>query len=475
MKRYLIVFFFLQLLVSQMMVYSDSVRDSFITDSGDKKKILQINLRNNINSSTWILIQKGFQKAVTDKYDCVLINMNTYGGEVVYADSIRSTILNATFPVFVFVDFNAASAGALISIACDSIYMKTGSTIGASTVVDQQGAAAPDKYQSYMRGIIRATAESQGKKTAVKDGDTTEIWRRDPAIAEAMVDPDIYIKGIIDSGKVLTFTAYEALKNGYCEAIADNIDEVIHDKVGYDDYELVIFKLKGIDKLKGSLMGTALRAILIMLIVAGIWFELQAPGIGFPTLAALAAAILYFAPLYIDGLAQNWEIIVFVVGLVLLAFEIFVIPGFGVAGITGSLCVISGLTFALIDNSTFKFSFNGLNSISEPLLLVTVSITVALTISILITNKIGKGNGVFQKMALVSSQDKEKGFIGVPTENIEMVGKTGIASTILRPSGKITIGGKTYDAVSEIGYIETGEKIKVIRYESGQLYVIKES
>jgi len=439
----------------------------------NQSKVLQVDLRDNINSYTWIMVQKSFKKAVDEKFDLVLINMNTYGGEVLYADSIRTTILNSPIPVYAYINLNAASAGALISIACDSIFMRAGATIGASTVVDQTGAAAPDKFQSYMRGIIRSTAESHGKKKIIKDGDTLEVWRRDPKIAEAMVDPDIYIKGIIDTGKVLTFTSNEALKYGYCEAIAGSIPEVISKHIGKTDYDLVVFKMSGIDKIRGRLMSTAFRAILIMLIVAGIWFELQAPGIGLPTFAAVGAAILYFAPLYIEGLAQNWEIVIFVIGLILMAVELFIIPGFGIAGIAGSLFIIAGLTLALIDNSNFTFSLEGLDSLAEPLLLVSLSITVSVLISIWITSKIGYGSGFFRRVALTTSQNVEEGYVGVPQEFSEMIGKTGTAVTILRPSGRIKIENKTYDAVSEIGYIEPGDSIKVNRYESGQLYVTK--
>ena len=436
-------------------------------------KVLQINLRKEVNSVSWMEIKKGLEEAEQQKYNAVLINMNTYGGEVLYADSIRTSILNASMPVYVFINNNAASAGALISIACDKIFMRMSGTIGASTVVDQTGAAAPDKYQSYMRGIIRATAESQGKDTIINGKDTSTVWHRDPKIAEAMVDPDIYIKGIIDTGKVLTFTANEALLHGYCDGIAETADQVLTKYIGYSDYDLKVFKMKGWDFMKGQLMSTALRGILIMVIIAGIWFELQAPGIGFPTLAAVVGAVFYFAPLYMDGLAQNWEIIVFVLGMILLFMEIFVIPGFGVAGVLGILFILCGLTFALIDNATFDFSLQGLDSIGEPLLLVSVSIVISVLICLWITSKIGRGSGVFRKMALTSVQNNEEGFIGVPMEIKEMVGKTGVADTVLRLSGKVRIDDKMYDAISEYGYIEKGEKIKVTRYESGQVYVTK--
>lgn len=436
-------------------------------------RILQVNLRDEVNSVTWMEMHKGLQKAVAEKYQAVLINMNTYGGEVLYADSIRTAILNAPMPVYVFINNNAASAGALISVACDKIFMRTYATIGASTVVDQTGAAAPDKYQSYMRGIIRATAEAQGRDTLIANGDTSIKWHRNPKIAEAMVDPDIYIAGIVDTGKVLTFTANEALANGYCDAIVESVGELIGQKLGIQDYDLVVFRLGSWDRLKGELMSNAFRAILIMLIIGGIWFELQAPGIGLPSLVSLVAAIFFFAPLYMDGLAQYWEIILFVVGFVLLFLEVFVIPGFGIAGIAGILAMLFGLTAALIDNATFVFSFAGFNSVAGPLLLVSLSITAAILISLWITTRIGSKNSFFQRVALTSVQNKSEGYVGIPTEITELAGKAGTADTMLRPSGKVRIDDRMYDAMSEFGYIEKGESIRVTRSESGQVYVVK--
>lgn len=438
-----------------------------------RKRILQVNLRNEVNSVTWMEIRKGLEKAVFSKYDAVLINMNTYGGEVLYADSIRTAILDAPMPVYVFINNNAASAGALISIACDKIFMRTSATIGASTVVDATGAAAPDKYQSYMRGIIRATAEAQGRDTLIANGDTSISWHRNPKIAEAMVDPDIYIAGIIDTGKVLTFTANEALANGYCDGITESASELITKYLGIKDYDLEVFRLGSWDRLKGELMSNAFRAILIMLIIGGIWFELQAPGIGLPSLVSLIAAIFFFAPLYMDGLAQYWEIIVFVIGFVLLFVEVFVIPGFGIAGIAGILAMLFGLTAALIDNATFEFSFAGFNSVAGPLLLVSLSITTAVLLSLWITSKIGSKNGLLQRIALTSVQNTADGYVGVPVEITVLTDKIGIADTMLRPSGKVRIDGRMYDAMSEFGYIDKGVAVRVTRSESGQVYVVK--
>src|SRR5690606_8512896 len=188
-----------------------------------------------ITKATWRQTVQAFEAADSLKADVFLIHMNTYGGTVLDADSIRTKILQSPIPVYVFIDNNAASAGALISIACDSIYMRPGGSIGAATVVNQTGSALPDKYQSYMRSTMRATAEAHGKDTIITANDTIFKWRRDPRIAEAMVDPRVFIEGIIDTGKVLTFTPTEAIENGYCEGTAENIQEVLQ-KVGIEDY-----------------------------------------------------------------------------------------------------------------------------------------------------------------------------------------------------------------------------------------------
>ena len=142
-------------------------------------------------------------------------------------------------------------------------------------------------------------------------------------IAEAMVDESIYIAGIIDTGKILTFTTNEAMKHGFCDGKAESISEVI-DKLGYKEYQLVSYEPSFYSGLKGFLTNPILHGILILVIIGGLYFELQSPGIGFPLLASAIAAVLYFAPLYIDGLAANWEIIIFIIGIILIASYNFV-------------------------------------------------------------------------------------------------------------------------------------------------------
>lgn len=460
MKRY----FLYSLIIGLFLMMNQSVKADNL--------IFKIDIKKEIGSTTWLYIQEGFREANEKNASAILIHMNTYGGEVVYADSIRTKILNSTIPVYVFVDNNAASAGALISIACDKIFIRPGGSIGAATVVNQTGEQMPDKYQSYMRATMRATAEAQGKDTLIQDGDTIIKWKRDPLIAEAMVDDRTVIPGIIDSGKTLTFTALEAVKYGYAEGIANNVDEVITKFLMIKDYTLETFRPTTFDNLKGFLMSTFVQGILIMLIIGGIYFELQTPGIGFPLGVAITAAVLYFAPLYMDGLAANWEILIFIIGLALLAIEIFVIPGFGLAGISGIILIFSGLVLSLLDNIDFDFTGVNTSKIARAMFTVTVGIGAGFGLMIYLSSKIG-AKGLFRNVALKTSMENASGYIGVPMEQKELIGKSGTAHTDLRPSGRVEVDGQIYDAVSDEGFIEKNSSVRIVKYETGQIYVVR--
>lgn len=463
MRKFYIIFIFITIANCSSVLLAKSI---------EQKLVFSIDLRKEIGSTTWVYTQKGFTQADSLNADIILIHLNTYGGEVIYADSIRTKILNSNIPVYVFVDNNAASAGALIAIACDKIFMRPGSSIGAATVVNQNAERLPDKYQSYMRATMRATAEAHGKDTIVNGKDTTYQWKRNPLIAEAMVDDRTIIPNIIDSGKTLTLTALEAVKYGYCDGLAKSVEEIIEKHLNLNSYQLVTYKPSAWDNIKGFLMNGVFQSILIMLIIGGIYFELQAPGIGFPLAVSITAAVLYFAPLYMDGLAANWEILIFIIGLVLLGLELFVIPGFGIAGISGIVLIMSGLVLSLINNVDFDFKAVKAGETSSALLTVTAGMMLSFGLILYISSKIGS-KGLFKKMALDTSLEKKDGYVGVSMIGEGLVGKTGVAATVLRPSGKVRIDETIYDAISEQDFIEKGTEVKVMRYETGQIYVVR--
>ena len=438
------------------------------TDSTARVVVFEMN--EEVSPSLWVKTQKAFELANRDSADMMLLHINTYGGTVVDADSIRTRILNSTIPVVAFIDNNAASAGALIAIACDKIYMRKSASIGAATVVNQSGEAMPDKYQSYMRGIMRATAEAHGCDTLISGADTTYKWRRNPQIAEAMVDQDISIDGLIEAGKVLTFTASEAVEHGFCDGLAESIPEVL-ELEGHPNAVITEYRPTGLDKALGWLINPALQGLLIMAIIGGIYFEMQSPGIGFPSVIAVGAAILYFAPLYIEGLAAHWEIALFVLGIILIIIELFAFPGFGVCGISGIILAVAGLTMAMIGNFDGDVPTIRPDDVLKSLLLVILSSSVSIGLCLWISSKFYTATIFGNRLSLTATQQTDEGFIAVDSELKQYIGQKGTAETVLRPSGKIVIDEHVIDAKSVYGFIEKGTEVEIVGCEAGQLYV----
>lgn len=434
--------------------------------NGNPVKFYKIDLKQEINASAFKRIKTGLEDALKQQADYCIIDINTYGGAVDAADSIRGAILRFPIPVIAFINIQAVSAGALISIACDSIYMRSGGSFGAATVVNQTGEVMPDKYQSFMRAMMRSTAESHGKKWVIVNGEQTEVWQRDPQMAQAMVSKD----------SVLSFTPLEAIENGYCEGMAENIDEVIKRVIPVDiegsEYIVVEQHISFLEKIIYFLMSPYLQGLLLMLIIGGIYFELQSPGIGLPLAAAITGAVLYFAPLYLEGLAQNWELLMFIVGVGLLFAEILIIPGFGVAGVSGIIMVTVSLAFAMIDNDVV---FNGgdynLKPLIKPFAVVLISTTVAFLGSVYLASKL-YGSRAFSHIVLHTSLTDNKGFVGVEKDSLQnLIGCEAIVATDLKPQGSVEINGKRYQAQLLYGYAPKGEKVTVVKVEGGRLFV----
>lgn len=423
------------------------------SDETAKQSIVyQIDIKEEISPGIARQVSKALSEAKAQQADLVMVRMNTYGGLLDAADSIRTLFLNSKIPVIVFIDNNAASAGALISIACEKIYMRKGASIGAATVVTEKAEALPDKYQSYMRSMMRSTAEARG---------------RDPRIAEAMVDPRIAIEGVNDSGKVLTLTSTEALKLNYCNGIAESEQEALA-LAGITNYKTILYTPTLVDRMIGWLMHPAISGVLILLMLGGLYFELQQPGIGFPLIIAVLAAIMYFAPLYLDGLAANWEILVSVIGILLIAAEIFVIPGFGVAGISGLVLLLFGLTSSLLRNDGLDFS--GVSSIAFSTSIATVLLGMAgALVLFLFSSKLLASSPMFKKMVLATELSSGTGYSSAI--NLPQIGTRGKTSSLLRPSGKVIINNHIYTASCESGFVEVDVEVEVVNILGGNLIV----
>lgn len=421
-------------------------------------KVYHFEIHQEIGPGASRITERAIKAAEDMNADFILLDLDTYGGLVSDADMIRTALLNTEITTIAYVRNNAASAGALISIACDSIYMKTGSTIGAASVVNQEGQVMPEKYQSYMRNKMRATAEATN---------------RNPDIAEGMVDQKVVIEGITDSTSIITFSVDEAIKNGFCNGKAHSIEEVIA-QIGLEDYEITKHKISKVEKIIQLLINPAFSGILLLVIIGGLYFELQTPGVGFPIMASFIAALLYFAPLYLEGLAANWEIALFIVGILLLGVEVFVLPGSGVAGVLGIAAIITSLSLAMVRNiDGFDFTYVPSGELTQAFLIVSVVIIGGTLLFILGSNEITKKR-MFGKLTLRTELTKETGSVIMSSITDQaFLGVKAVAATDLRPAGKVIIDGDYHDAQSDGGYIEKGEEVIVKKVSGAYLVVNK--
>ena len=426
--------------------------------------VYRINIDDDINPSVTRLVRRGIEEANNRDADYLFIELETYGGLVIDADDIRTDLLNCPIPVLIYIQNNAASAGALISLACDSIYMNPSATIGAAAVVDQIGQVQPEKYQSYMRGKMRATAEANG---------------RNPAIAEGMVDPSIVIPGISDSSKIITLTAQEAVNEdiNFCEGIAPSADSALR-LAGLGEYVVQSHIPTATDNVIGFFVRPIVSSLLLALIVIGIVLEFKTPGVGLFIIISLVAAILYFLPLYYEGLAANWEIALFLLGLVLLAIEVFVIPGFGVFGILGFTLIACGLGLAMVQNvdkESYEFTLRtSPSTIIRPFLLVASMVILGFLSALFLLGKGMQSSYLSKRLTVESVQSKDEGYVvGRAHELNKLKDREGQTISMLRPMGKVEIDGKSYHARCEQGYLDSGTPIRVNAINGTTLLVSK--
>jgi len=442
MSRYTLLFFLLLLSV---------------TGWSQKARVFLMEIHAEIDPRTERYVKLALNEATAQKADYIVLDLDTYGGALDNADTIRKRLLEYPKPIFMFIDKNAASAGALISIACDSIYMAPGASIGAATVVNGTGQAAPDKYQSYMRSMMRATAEAN---------------KRNPKIAEAMVDEklplDSTLSAVRREGQVITMTTSEAIRFGFCEAQVNSIQEILQ-RNGIKDHTLIRYELPATEKVISFFLNPFISGILILIIIGGLYFELQTPGVGFPILAAAVALILYLVPYYLHGLAANWEILLFLVGVGLLAAEIFVIPGFGIAGISGLVLTFGSLILLMVNNDAFDFSPVDTSKLFNASVAVLFGFFGALFLLILGGNQLLQSRA-FRRLTLQSEQRSEQGYTSTFLTE-PLIGLQGTSYTVLRPSGKVLINGQIYDAATRGDYIEQGATVEVISQEGVSLTV----
>ncbi len=422
------------------------------SDSSSAGPVYIVPISGMIDKGLALYVDRAISEAEASGSAVIVFHTDTFGGLVDAADQIRQAILDTRLKTVAFIEHNAASAGALISYASDTILMAPGSSIGAATVVEGPGGeAAPDKYQSYMRGLMRSTAEANG---------------RDPRIAEAMVDEDIEIEGISEKGSVLTLSTREALNLGVADAEVADLEAAL-EWLGISDNTVVRHETSQVERILRFFGSPVMQSILMLMMLGGLYFELQTPGVGFAGIMAAIGAAMFFGPHYMLGLAESWEIVLFVVGIVLILIEIFVLPGFGIAGVTGLILLVFSLGVSLIGNVWFSFPTGPAIASAVWTLAITMLLLVALLISL---GKYMPRSQRFGQLVLASELSSSLGYTAAETRD-DLLGVTGETLTALRPSGMAMLNDQRVDVVTSGEYIPAGEIVLVMSVNDGRVQV----
>ena len=420
--------------------------------SASNKKVYLARIDSEIDLGMAPFIKRVISEAEKNNAQAIIFHINTFGGRVDAATQIKDAILNSKVKTIAFIDRRAISAGALIALSCEKIYMVPGASIGASTVVDQSGEKQSEKYQSFMRSEMRSTAERNGRRAD---------------IAEGMVDERIVVSDLEDdSTKLITLTSEEALKVGIADKIVNSIEDA-EKEAGFAGAEIVEVKGNFAEDLVRFVNHPIVTSILIMIGLVGLFTEIKTGGWGWPGSLAVIALLLFFGSNYILDLASAFEIVIFIIGVVLLLLEIFVIPGFGIVGVVGILLMISGLFLGLVGD----FSITDPNDISNAIIQLASSFLMT-AVFIYILSRFLPKTKMWNNLILQSKISSTSGYTS-SLDLTSLIGAEGIALTDLRPAGTAVINGKRVDVVTDGEYIKNGTSL-VVNFIQGSRVVVEE-
>ncbi|MDI3547723.1 MAG: hypothetical protein PWR10_1375 [Halanaerobiales bacterium] len=381
------------------------------------------------------LVSRGIREAEETGADLILLEIDTYGGLVDSAIRIKDMIFNTRIPIVSFVSGRAWSAGALITLAAEKVAMKVGSSIGAAETRPKE-----EKYISALRKEFKATAEKRNKN---------------PELVAAMVDADIEIEGITSKGKLVTLTAGEALEYNVADYEVDNLEE-LYAELDFKPMRVIKVVPTAAERMARIVTRPAISAILLTIGFIAIIFEALAPGWGIGGTVGLITLGLFFSGYIINGIAGWGLVILFLVGLILIALEIFIVPGFGVTGIGGLIAILTSLYFLF----------------PTPQVAITVLATVLLfsVVGAVVIIKFFGGSRFWKRISLKTSQTREAGYVAQHNRQ-ELLGKKGPAVTPLRPAGIVEIDGRRVDVVSEGGFIDQGKMVEIIKIAGNRIVV----
>lgn len=411
-------------------------------------------------------VKRSIALAEEKKARAIILDVDTFGGRVDAATVIRDALLKTPIPVVAYVNRRAISAGALISYAADHIVFASGGSMGAATPIQMQGGQAQavgEKMVSYMRSEMRATAEANGR-----NGD----------VAEAMVDREIVVEGVSEAGKLLTLTTDQALKIGLATAKHESLGTVL-EALKLSKATRVTPQTNWAESIARFLTDPVVSGLLMSLGMLGLLIELYSPGFGFAGGLGLLCLTLFFGGHMVVDLAGWEEVIIFGLGIVLLAVEIFIIPGFGIVGALGITAIVASLVMALLGTSVSEaWNMGVFGSALGTVLLSVAGAVVAMFFIAKFLPKSRFGRFLVLETTLASSgstaAEGTPDFLANPAAWRAYKGKTGVAQSDLRLSGKAMIDGELVDVVSQHEYIKKGTPIRVLAVEGVRIVVVRE-
>jgi membrane-bound serine protease (ClpP class) len=407
-------------------------------------------------------IQRTLEDAESNEATAVIFDINTFGGRVDAATQIKDAILGADILTIAFINRRAISAGALISLSCEKIYMTGGGLIGAATAVDMTGKKGSEKVISFMREEMASTAEKRGRSKEIARGMVDEeLTFTHLVIGGDSIKVDD-IEGRKD-GKLISLTTEQALKYKIADGTAENMEALL-DSLGYSSFKTIETTENWSEAIVRFLTNPVVASLLTTFGFLGILFELQSPGWGIPGFVGLACLILSLSASYIAQLATMSDMLFVLTGLALILLEVLVIPGFGIAGLGGIGLMIYGLYLLLLPDIPVSEEVLGQAMDGFLIGLVGAVIGVVLLAKLMIKTKF------WEQLTAPDTQKKEDGYSNTfGWESLQ--GETGNADTDLHPSGWVRVKDQRIFVVSEGEFIEEGKKIKILSVDGNRVLV----
>ncbi|NOZ03607.1 MAG: nodulation protein NfeD [FCB group bacterium] len=401
---------------------------------------------------------------VAEKNDAaaIIFDIDTFGGRLDAATQIKDAILASDVPTIAFINRRAISAGALISLSCEKIYMTSGGTIGAATAVDMSGKKGSEKVISYMREEMASTAESRGRNITIAKGMVDE----ELSFTHLVIDGDSVEVTDLEGrkeGKLITLTTESALKYKMADGKAEDFDELLS-QLQLGEAGVISTKESWSENLVRFLTNPVVSSLLMTFGFLGVLFELQSPGWGIPGTFGILSLALSLGASYLANLASMTDLIIIVAGVAFLAVEILFIPGFGFAGITGIGLMLWGLYELLLPDIPVSPEIQ-----SMAITGLTIGIIGGLVGLVLLLRLMTKTK-FWTKLTSPGMESREAGYqISIGLEG--MVGEEGVATSDLRPSGWVQAGEKKIFVVSEGEFITKGSPVKILSVEGNRVVV----